>query len=131
MAQMALLVAAKALKLTRICRPFVVFLTPSDEVRVPQLLSHNGRNIHVMNDEGVVESVECLREGLKLRTVKAFATARLQSGESNMTASGVEVIAQHFKSGPHRVVAPYASDATTGVLTFERPVKIADATSSV
>ena len=129
--QMALLVAAKALKLTRICRPFVVFLTSSDEVRVPQVLSLNGRTIHVMNDEGVAESVECLREGLKLRTVKAFAAARLQSDESSTPASCVEVIAQHFKSGPHRVVAPYTSDAATGVLTFERPVKIADATPSV
>jgi hypothetical protein len=128
--QMALLVAAKALKLRRICRPFVVFLTPSDEVRVPQVLSHNGRNIHVMNDEGVAESVECLREGLKLRTVKAFAAARLQSDESSTLASCVEVIAQHFKSGPHRVVAPYTSDAATGVLTFERPTRIPSATEN-
>ena len=125
--QMALLVAAKALKLTCICRPFVVFLTPSDEVRVPQVLSHNGKNIHVMTDEGVTESIECLREGLKLRTIKAFATARLQSGESNTPASGVEVVAQHFKSGPHRVVAPYTSDAT-GALVFERPARIPSAT---
>jgi hypothetical protein len=128
--QMALLVAAKALKLTRICRPFVVFLTPSDEVRVPQVLSHNGKNIHVMTDEGVAESVECLREGLKLRTVKAFATARLQSDESNTPASGIEVIAQQFKSGPHRVVAPYTSDAVTGALVFERPARIPSATEN-
>ncbi len=111
--QMALLAAAKALKLTRICRPFVVLLTPSDEVRVPQVLSHNGKNIHVMTDEGVAESVECLREGLKLRTVKVFAAARLRSDESSTPASDVEVIAQHFKSGPHRVVAPAADSGST------------------
>jgi hypothetical protein len=122
--QMALLVAAKALKQTRICRPFVVFLTPSDEVRVPQVLSLNGRAIHVMTDEGVAESVECLCEALKLRTVKAFATARLQSDESGTPVSGIEVIAQHFKSGPHRLVAPYTSDAASGVLTFDRPARI-------
>ena len=126
--QMALLVAAKALKLRRICRPFVVFLTPSDEVRVPQVLSHNGQNIHVMTDEGVAAAAECLREGLKLRTVKAFATARLQSEESG-TPAGIEVIAQHFKSGPHRVVAPYTSDAT-GALTFESPTRIPSAAPS-
>jgi hypothetical protein len=126
--QMALLVAAKALKLRRICRPFVVFLTPSDEVRVPQVLSHNGQNIHVMTNEGVAAATECLREGLKLRTVKAFATARLQSEESG-TPAGIEVIAQHFKSGPHRVVAPYTSDAT-GALTFESPTRIPSAAPS-
>jgi hypothetical protein len=127
--QMALLVAARAWKMTRICRPFVVFLTPSDGVRVPQVLSHNGQNINVMTDEGAAAAVECLREGLKLRTLKAFAAARLQSDESSTPPIGVEVIAKHFKSGPHRVFAPYTSDAT-GALTFERPVRISIATPS-
>jgi hypothetical protein len=61
--------------------------------------------------------------------VKAFATARLQSDESS-AATSIEVIAQHFKSGPHRVVAPYTSDAATGALTFERPARIPSATEN-
>jgi hypothetical protein len=81
-----------------------------------------------MTNEGVAAATECLREGLKLRTVKAFATARLQSEESG-TPAGIEVIAQHFKSGPHRVVAPYTSDAT-GALTFESPTRIPSAAPS-
>ena len=121
--QMALLVAAKALKLAQVCRPFVVILTPSDEVRIPQVLNYKKQNIHLMTDEGVAKAMECLREGLKLQTVKAVATVRLQPGGPSAPASRVEVVAQHFKSGPHRVDAPYTSDAT-GVLAFERPVRI-------
>jgi hypothetical protein len=120
--QMALLVAAKALKLARTCKPIVVFLTPSDEVRVPQVLSHRGRNIEVMAEEGVMAAAECLREGLRLGTVKAFAAARLRTDESATPASGVEVIAQQRRSGPHRVFAPYTLDVATGALAFESPL---------
>ncbi len=121
--QTSLLIAIQALKQTQICRPFVVFLDASGEICVPQMLSYRGQNITVMTDEGVVESVKCLQEGLAQRTIKAFAAARLQSNKSDPPANCIEVIAQHLKSGPHRVVAAYTSD-TSNVLIFERPTRI-------
>jgi hypothetical protein len=118
--QVALLVTVKALMMAQTCRPFLAFLTPSNDVRVPQALFYKGHNIDVMTDGGIATAAECLREGLKLRTVKAFCIARLQSNNTGTPVSGVEVIAQHFKSGPHRVLARFVR-TTTGDMEFELP----------
>jgi hypothetical protein len=121
--QTALLIAVQALKQTQICRPFAVFLDVSGGVCVPQMLSHGGRNVSVMSDEGIVEAAECLREGLKLQTVKAFAVASLKSDESNPLTSRIEVIAQHWRSESHRVSVTYTVNAEK-VSSFERPTKV-------
>ncbi len=120
--QTALLIAVQALKQTQICRSFAVFLDASGKVCVPKMLSHRGRNISVMTDEGIVEAAECLRAGLKLQTAKAFAVASLKSDESNPATNRVEVIAQHYRSCSHRVTVAFIAN-TEKVLTFERPIR--------
>jgi hypothetical protein len=127
--QAALLSAARALKMTWTCPPFVAFLATEGDVRVPQVMSRGGENITVMTDDGVEAAMSSLREGVRLRTVKAFAAVRLQLVGSSMPATGIRVISQHFKSGPHCVLSPYGADGS-GLLTFERPLRMPNDTSS-
>ncbi len=120
--QEALVTAAKALAKAKAFLPIVTFLTASDEVRVPQTLSHRGRMFDVASDEGVSASVECLAEGLARRTVQAFATARCVRPNPDGPEGRIDVRAQHYKSGPYAVLAPYTRDAA-GDPNFGRPVK--------
>lgn len=120
--QVALLTVCRDLAGGRMCRPMVVFLTSSGEVRIPSLLSHRGRRITVMTDGGVAASVQCLREGLAIGTVVAFAAVFVNAADPSH--NGIKVVAQHSRSGPHVVFAPYIKD-TENRLRLGRPKKAA------
>ncbi len=121
-AQEALRIAATSLATARKFQPFIVLLTPSDDLHLPRMLTHQGRTIEVISDDGLVSSAACLVEGLTRRSVQAFATVSASPIASANSDGMIMVRAHHLKSGPHIILATYTSD-DSGATVLGRPEK--------